>query len=635
MLSLPMAEFTTTGFYFSLFMFVTAELLLLIFYFIRWPSDRTSFLVWSSAYILVGAWVWPFTQDITSIISVIGINCVLLFALRRLIVTTSLFGVFFLISLMMPSVFGIIWFIELIHFINQSLTNGFFSALLWSGAILFIFLAIANTAMWCWIVLARYSKLYFRFFRLRRACKEADQVSSVQPWVSIHVPCYSEPPGIVIDTLNALASLQYTNFEVLVIDNNTQDPNLWKPLEEQCKKLGDHFRFYHYDHLEGAKAGALNAALRLTAPQVQIISVIDADYIVEPYFLKKLVKFLDDPKVGFVQSCQDYHSWKKSHYLSACYYEYQTHFKLELPGQNEWDVNYTIGTMCLIRRKALEEAGGWAEWCLTEDSEVAVRIHTLGYTGYYLKSTFGYGLIPETFESYKQQRFRWSAGPVQQFQRHWRLYLPWHRSGLTQIQKIGEIFHSLSTFFSEGLNFIFNIPILAFCLWMKIAYQQSFVLPTVILWLIPIAIIQNMIGNWIHIRLLGGKWKDSILSSIAARSLVYTRNMAFYKACFSKHLSWKRTDKFKTNSNLSRAFSSSKEEIIMGCVYIIIATALFPIVSFRQPDIIFLIWLNIVNQIFSFFCAPIMALLSEKELGKKKENIKPMTELKFSSNGES
>lgn len=635
MLPLPMTEFTTTGFYFSSFMFAIASLLLVIFSFIRWSADRTSFLVWSSAYALAGALIWPLTLDIASIISVIGINFVLLFALRRLIATTSLFGVFFLISLMMPSVYGIIWLIELIYSVNHSLTNDFFSALLWLGAILFISLMVANTAMWCWIVLARYSNLYFRFPRLRRAWREADQTSLSNPWVSVHVPCYSEPPEVVIDTLNALASLQYTQFEVLVIDNNTQDPSLWKPLEEHCKKLGDHFRFYHYDHLEGAKAGALNVALSLTAPQAQIISVIDADYIVEPDFLKKLIKFLDDPKVGFVQSCQDYCSWKKSHYLSACYYEYQTHFKLELPGQNEWDVNYTIGTMCLIRRKALEEAGGWAQWCLTEDSEVAVRIHALGYTGYYLKSTFGYGLIPETFESYKQQRFRWSAGPVQQFQRHWRLYLPWHRSGLTFVQKFGEIFHSLSTFFSEALNFIFNIPILAFCLWMNIAYHQSFILPPVILWLIPIAIIQNMMGNWISIRLLGGSWKDSLLSSIAARSLVYTRNMAFYKACFSKNLSWERTDKFKATSSWSRVFASSKEEMIMGCVYILIAIALFPFASFRQPDIIFLIWLSIINQIFSFFCAPLMALLSEKELRTQKENIKNFTEMKFSNIGES
>src|SRR5207248_2280210 len=44
------------------------------------------------------------------------------------------------------------------------------------------------------------------------------------PKVCLHVPTYAEPPAVVIATLNALARLRYPNFEVLVIDNNTQDP---------------------------------------------------------------------------------------------------------------------------------------------------------------------------------------------------------------------------------------------------------------------------------------------------------------------------------------------------------------------------------------------------------------------------
>ena len=160
-------------------------------------------------------------------------------------------------------------------------------------------------------------------------------------------------------------------------------------------------------------------------------------------------------------------------------------------GLNEWDVNYTIGTLCLIRRNALEKVGGWAEWCLTEDSEVAVRIHALGYTGYYLKDTFGKGLIPETFESYKQQRFRWSAGPAQQFQKHWRLLFALAFDGrLTIVQKFGEIFHSLSIFFSEFLNLLMIIPVLGVCLWFSLVKQESFVIPYVILFFIIASMIR-------------------------------------------------------------------------------------------------------------------------------------------------
>ncbi|WP_241150648.1 glycosyltransferase, partial [Pseudomonas viridiflava] len=47
---------------------------------------------------------------------------------------------------------------------------------------------------------------------------------SYSPKVSLHVPCYNEPSDMVILTLDALQRLDYPDFEVLVIDNNTQDP---------------------------------------------------------------------------------------------------------------------------------------------------------------------------------------------------------------------------------------------------------------------------------------------------------------------------------------------------------------------------------------------------------------------------
>ena len=54
------------------------------------------------------------------------------------------------------------------------------------------------------------------------------------PRVSIHVPTYNEPPQMVIETLNALARLDYDNFEVIVLDNNTPDPAVWRPVEAHC-----------------------------------------------------------------------------------------------------------------------------------------------------------------------------------------------------------------------------------------------------------------------------------------------------------------------------------------------------------------------------------------------------------------
>ncbi|MFM1843557.1 MAG: hypothetical protein RLZZ490_2300, partial [Cyanobacteriota bacterium] len=277
------------------------------------------------------------------------------------------------------------------------------------------------------------------------------QSRSTYPKVSVHVPCYAEPPDVVCATLGAIAELDYPNFEVLLIDNNTPDPDLWKPVQLYCDQLNQltkhaNFRFFHVEKLAGAKAGALNFALRHTDPAVELIAVVDADYQVNPNFLASLVGFFDDPGIGFVQTPHDYRHWQGNYYLRGCYWEYMSFFRLQLAGLNEWIASYIIGTMCITRKAAVEKVGGWAEWCLTEDSELAVRIHGAGYRSLFLTESFGRGLIPDTFRDYKKQRLRWTMGPIQQLQRHWRLYLPkpWATpSQLTPWQKCLELSHSI------------------------------------------------------------------------------------------------------------------------------------------------------------------------------------------------
>ena len=73
----------------------------------------------------------------------------------------------------------------------------------------------------------------------RRAVPAA--IPETAPRVSIHVPTYNEPPEMVIETLNALARLDYENFEVIVLDNNTPDAQVWRPVEAHCATLGATF----------------------------------------------------------------------------------------------------------------------------------------------------------------------------------------------------------------------------------------------------------------------------------------------------------------------------------------------------------------------------------------------------------
>ena len=49
------------------------------------------------------------------------------------------------------------------------------------------------------------------------------------PMVSLHVPAHNEPPDMVIETLRSLLRLDYPRYEVILIDDNTDDEDLWRP----------------------------------------------------------------------------------------------------------------------------------------------------------------------------------------------------------------------------------------------------------------------------------------------------------------------------------------------------------------------------------------------------------------------
>ena len=56
------------------------------------------------------------------------------------------------------------------------------------------------------------------------------------PFVSLHVPAHNEPPDMVIDTLRSLVRLDYPSYEVILIDDNTDDESLWRPVEALVRR---------------------------------------------------------------------------------------------------------------------------------------------------------------------------------------------------------------------------------------------------------------------------------------------------------------------------------------------------------------------------------------------------------------
>jgi cellulose synthase/poly-beta-1,6-N-acetylglucosamine synthase-like glycosyltransferase/exo-beta-1,3-glucanase (GH17 family) len=254
------------------------------------------------------------------------------------------------------------------------------------------------------------------------------------PKVSIHIPAYREPPEMVKATLDAVARLAYPNFECVIVVNNTPDEAMWRPIEEHCLTLGERFRFVNAPKLEGYKAGALRLALKHTAPDAEIIGIIDSDYAVSPDWLADLVPVFADPKVGLVQAPQDHRDGRRSPLHHVMNGEYAGFFDIGMVQRNEANAIIVHGTMCLIRRAALDEASGWSSDTICEDTDLGLTILELGWKAHYTNRRYGYGLLPDTFEAYKRQRDRWASGGFQIVKKHWRRFLP-GASALTRDQK--------------------------------------------------------------------------------------------------------------------------------------------------------------------------------------------------------
>jgi exo-beta-1,3-glucanase (GH17 family)/cellulose synthase/poly-beta-1,6-N-acetylglucosamine synthase-like glycosyltransferase len=254
------------------------------------------------------------------------------------------------------------------------------------------------------------------------------------PKVSIHVPACCEPPEMLNASLDAVARLDYPNLECVVVINNTPDPALWRPVEEHCAALGERFKFVHVENLTGYKAGALRVALAHTAPDAEIIGTIDADYVVDANWLKHLVRMFADPEVGFVQSPQDHRDGDRSPLHTAMNAEYAGFFDIGMVQRNEFNGVIMHGTMCLIRRAAIEGIGGWSSDTIVEDTDLGLSVLEQEWLAHYTNRRYGHGLLPDTFEAYKRQRHRWAFGGFQLIRKHWRRLLPW-ADGLTREQK--------------------------------------------------------------------------------------------------------------------------------------------------------------------------------------------------------
>lgn len=239
-----------------------------------------------------------------------------------------------------------------------------------------------------------------------RGRKEEKPEKEITPKFSIHIPVYNDP--VVVECVKTCLDFDYpkSRYEIIVIDDS--DDGETARLLDKLKKDRGGFRILRRGTRDGFKAGALNAAAKIT--RGDIILVFDSDYRLGSDFLRKVAQPFADPNVAMVQTRWDYINPRKNVMSRVAMMSYSAFHQCSMPVKEKIGSAIFCGTGGAIRKEVLFKAGMWNEDSIGEDLDLTVRLLDKGYRQVYLPYVKSRGEVPETLRSFVKQQERWAYG---------------------------------------------------------------------------------------------------------------------------------------------------------------------------------------------------------------------------------
>jgi glucan 1,3-beta-glucosidase len=285
--------------------------------------------------------------------------------------------------------------------------------------------------------------------------------------------------------------------------------------------------------------------------------------------------------------------------------EYAGFFDIGMVQRNECNAIIVHGTMCLVRRAAMDMAGGWSSDTICEDSDLGLAIQELGWVTHYTRHRYGQGLLPDTYEAFKKQRHRWAYGGLQIVKKHWRRFLP-GASRLTRDQKREYGLGWLNWLGAESLGVLVALLNLV---WVPIVAFADIAIPDKILTL-PImgAFIVSLLHFLSMYRLRVAIKPGQMLGAmIAAMSVQWTVSRAVAQGLITEHIAFARTSKGGL-SRMSIEFQAFWEAVI-GVLLLVGAGVLIASNSYKQITEIYIYAAVLVLQSLPFLAAVAIATL--------------------------
>lgn len=278
---------------------------------------------------------------------------------------------------------------------------------------------------------------------------------SFTPRVGVFITVTGEPGDVVSQTVEAALKMDYPDFHVYILnDGYVAKKDNWQEAEQIADTYG--ITCITRKKPGGAKAGNINHAMSKT--DEPFIVIFDADHIPKPHLLKRMMGYMKDNTVAFVQSPQYYKNHDQNLVTGGAWEQQALFFGAICKGKDSANTAFMCGTNMLLRKSALLESGGMSEESIAEDFLTSLLIHQKGWKSIYVDEVLAEGLAPEDFLSYYKQQFRWARGSLEVVFR----YNPLFRRGLTMAQRIQYL--SSASFYLSGVIVAINamLPLVFF-----------------------------------------------------------------------------------------------------------------------------------------------------------------------------
>ncbi|MGH2574569.1 MAG: glycosyltransferase [Ignavibacteria bacterium] len=234
------------------------------------------------------------------------------------------------------------------------------------------------------------------------------------PLVTIQLPIYNEM-YVIERLIKSVCEIDYPldKIEIQVLDDSTDETvDIVANIVKEYQLRGFDIKHIHRIDRSGFKAGALKEGLKVA--KSEFIGIFDADFIPRTNFLKTIIPFFKDKKIGMVQTRWEHLNRSYSLITQIQALSLDGHFVIEQQVRNKagYFINFN-GTSGVWRKECILDAGNWEADTLTEDLDLSYRAQLKGWKFKYLTDFTTPAELPAEIISVKSQQFRWTKGAIE------------------------------------------------------------------------------------------------------------------------------------------------------------------------------------------------------------------------------